>query len=80
MKKITHACIYEEAIFAMGCFWCAETVFRDRNTKAPLLGIIAITVGYAGGISPNPTYEDHKGYKEAIKIIFDPKKYLTFIY
>lgn len=61
----------EEAIFAMGCFWCAESEFRD-NTDVPLKGIISVRAGYAGGTRPNPTYHDHEGYKEAIKIEFDP--------
>ena len=62
------------AIFAMGCFWCAESEFRDHKTHEPLFGILSIRVGYAGGTKPNPTYEDHEGYKEAIKITYDPKK------
>ena len=62
----------EEAIFAMGCFWCAESDFRDHETNKPLPGITTIRVGYAGGVKPNPTYESHQGYKEAIKITYDP--------
>lgn len=65
---------YEEAIFAMGCFWCGESEFRDHGTLKPLPGIISIRVGYAGGTKPNPTYESHEGYKEAVKIVFDPTK------
>jgi peptide-methionine (S)-S-oxide reductase len=57
----------EIAIFAMGCFWCGESEFRDH-----VKGIISISVGYAGGTKPNPTYESHEGYKEAVKIVFDP--------
>lgn len=58
----------DSAIFAMGCFWCAESEFNG------LEGVINVTVGYAGGIEPNPTYQNHPGYKEAIKIEFDPSK------
>lgn len=54
------------AIFAMGCFWCAETEFDS------LAGVKDVTVGYAGGNKKNPTYENHDGYKEAIKVDFDP--------
>jgi len=62
----------EIAIFAMGCFWCGESEFRDHTTGAPLPGIISLRVGYAGGTHPHPTYESHQGYKEAVKIEFDP--------
>lgn len=61
----------EEAIFAMGCFWCGESEFRDHETNKLLPGIIKLRVGYAGGTKPNPTYESHEGYKEAVKIIYD---------
>jgi peptide-methionine (S)-S-oxide reductase len=61
-----------EAIFAMGCFWCGESEFRDHETNKPLKGIISIRVGYAGGTKPNPTYHSHEGYKEALKITYDP--------
>lgn len=60
------------AIFAMGCFWCGESEFRDHSTGELLPGISSLWVGYAGGTHPNPTYENHKGYKEAVKIEFDP--------
>lgn len=63
----------EEAIFAMGCFWCGESEFRNHGSNEPLPGIISLLVGYAGGITSNPTYQNHKGYKEAVKVIFDPK-------
>ncbi len=62
----------EEAIFAMGCFWCAESEFREHETNALLPGIFSIKVGYAGGVKSNPTYADHEGYKEAVKIIYNP--------
>jgi len=62
------------AIFAMGCFWCTEAAFRDFNSHALLPGILSLRVGYAGGLIPNPSYEYHPGYKEALKIIFDPQK------
>lgn len=61
-----------DAIFAMGCFWCGETEFRDHQTHALLPGITDIKVGYAGGTKPNPTYENHEGYKEAVKVTYDP--------
>lgn len=64
---------YEEAIFAMGCFWCGESEFRNHDDLEPLNGIITTRVGYAGGITPNPTYENHEGYKEAVKVIYNPE-------
>ncbi len=62
----------EQAIFAMGCFWCAESEFRDHVTHANLPGIQDIKVGYAGGTIKNPTYLNHPGYKEVVKLEFDP--------
>lgn len=62
----------EVAIFAMGCFWCGESEFRNHTSHEPLHGISSLRVGYAGGTHPNPTYESHEGYKEAVKIEFDP--------
>jgi len=62
----------QEAIFAMGCFWCGESEFRNPQTNEPLPGILSIRVGYAGGTMANPTYENHQGYKEAVKIVFSP--------
>jgi len=58
------------AVFGGGCFWCTEAVFQD------LKGVISVTSGYAGGTTPNPTYESvssgKSGHAEVIKIEFDP--------
>ena len=60
----------ETAIFAGGCFWCTEAVFKM------LKGVITVEPGYAGGITPNPTYEEVSagltGHAEVIKIEYDP--------
>jgi peptide-methionine (S)-S-oxide reductase len=62
----------ERAIVGMGCFWGAERVFW----QAP--GVFTTAVGYAGGFTPNPTYEEvcsgRTGHTEAVLIAFDPAK------
>ena len=62
----------QQAIVAMGCFWGAERVFW----QAP--GVYTTAVGYEGGFSPNPTYEEvcttRTGHAEAVLIVFDPAK------
>lgn len=61
----------ESAIFAGGCFWCTEAVFKSLN------GVAAVIPGYIGGTEPNPSYEKviggGTGHAEAIKIEYDPK-------
>ena len=63
---------FEQAIVGMGCFWGAERVFW----QAP--GVYTTAVGYAGGITPNPTYEEvcsaRTGHAEAVLVVFDPAK------
>lgn len=54
------------AIFAGGCFWCVEDAFDA------VPGVTETVSGYAGGTQPNPTYGDHEGYVEAVKVTYDP--------
>lgn len=61
----------EVSILAMGCFWGVEKLFWKEK------GVIATAVGYVGGLTPNPNYEEaytgHTGHTEAVKIVFDPR-------
>ncbi|WP_036905387.1 peptide-methionine (S)-S-oxide reductase MsrA [Prochlorococcus marinus] len=55
----------EEAIFAGGCFWCLE------HDLEKLDGVVSADSGYSGGDLINPTYQDHSGHQEVVKVIFD---------
>jgi peptide-methionine (S)-S-oxide reductase len=60
----------ETAVFGMGCFWGAERVFWQ------LPGVYTTAVGYAAGVTPNPTYEEvcsgRTGHNEAVLVVFQP--------
>jgi peptide-methionine (S)-S-oxide reductase len=62
----------EQAIFGMGCFWGAERVFWTEP------GVYTTAVGYAGGFTANPTYQDvcsgYTGHTEVVLVVFDPRK------
>jgi peptide-methionine (S)-S-oxide reductase len=62
----------EVAYFALGCFWGAERVFWQID------GVVSTAVGYQGGITPNPTYDEvcmaRTGHAEAVKVVFDPAR------
>ena len=61
---------FETAVFGLGCFWGAERKFWETN------GVYSTSVGYAGGFTPNPTYEETcsglTGHSEVVQVVFDP--------
>jgi peptide-methionine (S)-S-oxide reductase len=62
----------ETAVFGMGCFWGAERIFWQ------IPGVYSTSVGYAGGSTPNPTYEEtcsgRTGHAEVVQVVYDPAK------
>jgi peptide-methionine (S)-S-oxide reductase len=64
---------YEKALFGLGCFWGAERKFWELED-----GIHVTAAGYAGGTTPNPTYEEvcsgRTGHNEVVLVVYDPKK------
>jgi peptide-methionine (S)-S-oxide reductase len=63
---------YAEAVFGLGCFWGAEREFWRTD------GVYTTAVGYAGGVTPHPTYNEvcsgRTGHAEVVRVVFDPAK------
>ncbi|MWJ28199.1 peptide-methionine (S)-S-oxide reductase MsrA [Halomonas sp. ZH2S] len=63
---------HEEIVLGMGCFWGAERLFWQ------LPGVYVTAVGYAGGVTPNPTYQEtcsgRTGHAEVVLVVFDPQR------
>ena len=57
----------EEAIFAGGCFWCLEHDLEGLD------GVVSAESGYSGGDLINPTYDNHNGHQEVVKVSFKPE-------
>ncbi len=62
----------EVATFGGGCFWCLEAIFQQ------LEGVVKVTSGFAGGLTPHPTYHEvctgRTGHAEVIQIVYDPNR------
>jgi peptide-methionine (S)-S-oxide reductase len=62
----------ELALFGLGCFWGAERKFWQTP------GVVSTSAGYAGGFTPNPTYEEvcsgRTGHTEVVRVVFDPRR------
>ncbi len=60
-----------QAVFGLGCFWGAERIFWEMP------GVVSTAAGYAGGYTPNPTYEEvcsgATGHAEVVLVVFDPE-------
>src|SRR5688572_17657890 len=63
---------FETALVGLGCFWGAERLFWELD------GVYSTSVGYAGGHTPNPTYEEvcsgRTGHAEVVQVAYDPAK------
>lgn len=56
----------EQIVFGGGCFWCIEAIFRRVE------GVVSVESGYAGGTTPNPSYEHIGDHAEVVRVEYDP--------
>jgi peptide-methionine (S)-S-oxide reductase len=68
MTTAASAAPLRTAVFAGGCFWSME---HDMESIA---GVRSVVVGYAGGTAPDPSYGDHRGYLESVRVTYDPAR------
>ena len=68
----------QKAMFGLGCFWGSEKSFWQLGNASEDSGVYVTAVGYAGGVTPNPTYEEvcsgGTGHNEVVLVVYDPKK------
>ncbi len=62
------AAVLKTAVFAGGCFWSMEKGFESTP------GVVTAVSGYSGGASTKPSYENHEGHLEAVRVTYDPAK------
>lgn len=65
---VSGAAATKSAVFAGGCFWSVEKFFESKP------GVVSAVSGYAGGTSASPTYQNHAGHLEAVRVTYDPAK------
>ena len=68
LAQVSEAAALKTAVFAGGCFWSTEKAMES------LPGVTSAVSGYAGGALQNPTYQNHRGHLEAVKVTYDPAK------
>jgi peptide-methionine (S)-S-oxide reductase len=68
----------QKALFGLGCFWGAEKAFWQLGKGLEDSGVYVTAVGYTGGVTPNPIYEEvcsgRTGHNEVVLVVYDPKK------
>ena len=68
IASVAPAAALQTAVFAGGCFWSMEKGFETTP------GVVTAVSGYSGGTSTTPTYDNHEGHLEAVRVTYDPTK------
>ena len=68
IASVAPAAALQTAVFTGGCFWSMEKGFETTP------GVVAAVSGYSGGTSTTPTYDNHEGHLEAVRVTYDPTK------